>query len=90
MHLPENGLPDPLPWWQERSKMLPHLALLARRVLCIPASSAESERIFSSAGLIVSKKRQRLKPTVVRDLVFLRSCWATVDEYNSEQDRKKV
>ena len=36
------------------------IADLARRRLCAQASSATSERAFSKAGLILSKKRQRL------------------------------
>jgi hypothetical protein len=49
-----------------------NLRLLARRYLCIPATSAACERVFSVAGLIVDDKRTRLASWNVEDLVFLR------------------
>jgi hypothetical protein len=45
---------------------------VAERILAIPATSAPSERVFSSAANIVDKKRVRLKPENVDLLVFLR------------------
>jgi hypothetical protein len=45
---------------------------LAERILAIPATSAPSERVFSSAANIVDKKRVRLKPENIDLLVFLR------------------
>jgi hAT family C-terminal dimerisation region len=37
-------LSDPLQWWQVQEKMLPILSVLARRMLCVPATSAPTER----------------------------------------------
>ncbi|CAM9694171.1 unnamed protein product, partial [Hapterophycus canaliculatus] len=45
-------LGDPLQWWRVKAREYPMLAALARRVLCIPASQAHSERVFSAAGQI--------------------------------------
>ena len=42
--------------WSTNSQ-LPHLKQLASKYLCIPATSASSERCFSSAGLTVSEFR---------------------------------
>ena len=39
---------------------LPHLKQLASKYLCIPATSASSERCFSSVGLTVSELRTQL------------------------------
>ena len=39
---------------------------------CIPATSAESERTFSLAGLLVSPARTRLSPQRLNDLLLLR------------------
>ena len=47
------------------------LATLARKYLCVPASSSASERVFSTSGNIVSKKRSCLKPHKVNELVLL-------------------
>ena len=49
-----------LAWWSKHEGAPPEIADLARRRLCAQASSATSERAFSKAGLIISKKRQRL------------------------------
>ena len=47
-------------WWGKYHLKYPEIADLARRRLSAQASSATSERAFSKAGLIISKKRQRL------------------------------
>ena len=41
---------DVLTWWKLHKDKLPILAELARAYLCIPATSAPSERLFSTAG----------------------------------------
>lgn len=47
-------------------------ASLARDILPIMASSVSSERAFSSAGITISKRRNRLKPDIVEALQFLK------------------
>jgi len=39
-----------LVWWKRNSILYPNLAALARKYLAIQATSASSERIFSSAA----------------------------------------
>ncbi|CAN0368991.1 unnamed protein product, partial [Laminaria digitata] len=39
------------------------------RVLCVPASSASSERLFSKAGLVSTNLRNRLKGDKVAQIV---------------------
>ena len=51
---------DILEWWKDNEAGNVDTANLARRRLCARASSATSERAFSKAGLIMSKKRQQL------------------------------
>ena len=64
---------DPLNWWSSHCNSFPTLAKLAKKYLCINASSVSSERLFSISGNIVSRKRSLLKPETVNKLVFL-SC----------------
>ncbi|XP_046868451.1 zinc finger BED domain-containing protein 4-like [Drosophila willistoni] len=62
---------DPLQYWQINKESFSELSQCAVKHLCIPASSAESERTFSKAGAIVSDRRACLKPKQVNTLVFL-------------------
>jgi hypothetical protein len=62
---------DPFMWWKLRANRYPAVADMARRYLCIPATSASSERTFSTAGNIVTAKRNCLLPKNVSLLVFL-------------------
>ena len=57
-------------WWRRRIDEYPLLAQVARRNFGVRASSAEAERDFSAAGLIVSKQRSRLTSTHVKYLTF--------------------
>lgn len=43
----------------------------ALKYLCIPATSTESERMFSKAGLIISDRRSCLKAKTVDMLLFI-------------------
>lgn len=64
---------DPLEWWKARSAIYPYLAKLAKQCLAIVATSVPSERIFSTAGQIVSERRSRLKGQNVQKILFLHS-----------------
>nr|XP_033935541.1 zinc finger BED domain-containing protein DAYSLEEPER-like [Pseudochaenichthys georgianus] len=64
---------DVLSWWKEHATRFPNVAHIARSILSIPASSAASERDFSTAGFVVSERRSQLKPATVDDILFLHS-----------------
>ena len=51
---------DPLTWWKCHETSFPIISKLARKYLAIPASTAPSERVFSTAKDILQKKRWRL------------------------------
>ena len=59
---------SPLTWWDQNSDRLPILKHLASKYLCIPATSASSERSFSSAGSTASKLRSRLTGSHIESL----------------------
>ena len=63
---------NPLLWWEENCVYLPFLANLAKARLCIPATSVPSERIFSTAGDIVTAQRAALNSEIVDKLIFLK------------------
>ena len=61
-------------WWKLKgAPTFPIMSRVARSVLCIPASSSKSESNFSDAGNMITKNRSRLKPSIVNDLLFVRS-----------------
>jgi hypothetical protein len=62
-----------LGWWNNHSLIFPQLALLAKSLLGVPASSATSERVFSASGRILEKRRQSLNPDVVDDILIIRN-----------------
>ncbi|XP_034490592.1 uncharacterized protein LOC117794182 [Drosophila innubila] len=62
---------DPLLWIKVKQADFPLLKSLMFKYLCIPATSVESERVFSKAGQIVSDRRTRLKEENVNALLFL-------------------
>ncbi|XP_036940317.1 E3 SUMO-protein ligase ZBED1-like [Acanthopagrus latus] len=62
---------NPLDWWREHQRVYPRLSKLAKKYLGIPATSAPSERVFSTGGNIVTCLRSSLKPESVDRLVFL-------------------
>ena len=73
-YIQEKNLPrqeDPLGWWKQQASGYPHLCKLFKKYLCIPATSVPSERAFSKAGELVSKKRSNLKPSNINMLLFL-------------------
>jgi hypothetical protein len=78
----KKGYNCPLTWWKLNEHRYPLLATLARRTLCIPATSAPSERIFSSAGLTITNLRARLTGDNAAMLIFLRDTWDVAEKYN--------
>ncbi|KAL4104807.1 hypothetical protein QTP88_020083 [Uroleucon formosanum] len=64
---------NPCLWWKARENVYPEISVLAKNILCIPASSASSERVFSTAGNIITPKRNRMTPYHLSALVFLKN-----------------
>jgi hypothetical protein len=54
-------------------------------IFAVPATSAAIEREFSLAGNIVTKKRSRLSPGTINDIIFLNS----FERYNKQNAQNK-
>ena len=63
---------NPLAWWHQKFAKYPKLAKMAKCFLAIPGTSVPSERIFSTAGDIVTGQRAQLTPDNVNMLIFIK------------------
>ncbi|KZC12999.1 Zinc finger BED domain-containing protein 4 [Dufourea novaeangliae] len=64
---------DPLKYWKVNAMRYPRLSKLAQKFLCCSATSVPCKRVFSKAGDIVSKNRNRLKDSTLNKMLFLNS-----------------
>lgn len=60
---------DVLAFWKQEEGRFPLLSRMARLVYTPTASSTASERVFSLAGLIRNKRRQRLNPELTEAIM---------------------
>ncbi len=54
------------------------------RLLCIPATSASAERMFSVAGRLI-EGRYSMKPNLVEDIMFLKTRLLRIN-YEDDED----
>lgn len=66
---------NPVEWWKINAERYPCISQLAKYCLSVPASSVPSERIFSTAGQLVSARRNKLLPDNIDRLLFLNKNW---------------
>jgi hAT family C-terminal dimerisation region len=64
---------DPLAWWRSHKSSFPYLSHVARSLFSVQATSAASERVFSSAGFISSATRSVMSPDTLELCVMVRS-----------------
>jgi hypothetical protein len=72
----------PLKWWKNHHNDFYYMLKLAVMYLSIPATSAPSERVFSTTGVTIAKDRARLKTDRANELVFLHNSIPALDHYN--------
>ena len=70
---------DILAFWKQKEAALPNLAWLAKRILCIPASSTASERSFSAGGRVVSSSRTLLNSDKAETLIWIMQNFREID-----------
>lgn len=79
---PDGSFTNPLDWWRVKHHQFPLLSKLAIKYLAIPATSAPSERVFSTAGITIANERAKLDPKDAGDLVFLHDAVPAMRKYN--------
>jgi hypothetical protein len=60
---------DRLQWWKGNEKKYPVVAALAQFFLCIPASSAPPERLWSRTSKVLSLKRANMSKDIESGMV---------------------
>ena len=63
---------DPLQYWKIKESLFPTLATLAKKYLCVPASSPPVERVFSIAGKIFRPDRCSLSDSTFERLMCVK------------------
>jgi len=65
--------------------LFPWLGVLERRALAIPATSTVPERLFSTAGNLMTKKRSSITydNIMMEELVYLHEVWPQVWEWET-------
>ncbi|XP_064475601.1 E3 SUMO-protein ligase ZBED1-like [Ornithodoros turicata] len=71
---------NPLEFWRSSYSSATPLCEVAFKYLCVPATSVPAERVFSTAGQIISDRRSSLKGKKVDMLIFIhQNYWLTHD-----------
>ncbi len=77
-----------LTWWKFNERIYKLLSVLSSRVLCIPAISAPSERVFFIAGLTIAKDHARLASDTANELIFLYDALPAIHKFfETERER---
>lgn len=70
-------------WGQRHATDFPALSQMVRNYFAIPATSVPSERVFSRAGELITKRRNRLSPENANARMCLRA-WLNLHELDDE------
>ncbi|GFR96230.1 zinc finger BED domain-containing protein 4 [Elysia marginata] len=62
---------DPLHWWKLNEIQFPHLKIIAKKYLCVPATAIPSNRLFTKDGIEFSRRRELFKPGQLNGMIFL-------------------
>lgn len=84
----KKGIPyedDPLLWWKAKETEFPKLARMARAYLCVPASTAAAERVFSYGSIIIQDHRHSLEIDRVARLMWMKKNMRLYKELSSKQ-----
>ena len=76
-------------YWKINNNRFPLLSILARCYLAIPATSAAIESVFSISNNIITKSRNRLEPSLVKEIILLKSWIKDFKELENEYSEEK-
>jgi len=74
---------NPLDELRRASSMVPWICLLVRKVLTVPPTSDTPERMFSSTGNIMTRKRTNLTCDHLEELMYLHEVSPKVREWKT-------
>ena len=84
------GSYDCATWWKTNHKQYPTLATVVKNLFCIPATSANCERAFSTLTDVVTKKRNRLHAETTRKLTFLKHNLQYMPKYTTYSEEEET
>jgi hypothetical protein len=73
----------PLTWWQHMRWNFHSFHILAQCLLCIPATLAPSEHIFSNVALTIAEDSVRLAPEMAGELIYLHDAIPAIKRYEA-------
>ena len=77
-------------YWKSNAYRFPCLALITRKYLGIPASSATSERFFSQGALVITKLRNRFNKSTFEKISCLKNWGLFKDELEEVKKEDKL
>ncbi len=78
-----------LRYWKKHQNRFPNIHAVARKVLAIPASNTEVERLFSSSKLTMTDQRTRLDPDRLNKLIFLRKNLRSLKQLDEKEGNSR-
>lgn len=77
---------DPVAWFKARADLYPRIAVAARNLLAIPATSMPSERLFSITGNTITNRSCNLSSKVVQATLCMRDWGYGTPEIHEPHD----
>ena len=78
-----------LEFWKKHENLFPILTKFVREICCITASSATSERVFSTGTQVCTPKRCRLNPQTIENLIIYKQNYYKVKHFKENYNIKK-
>jgi hypothetical protein len=75
LHPIQEALYKPLAWWRDHRNEYPTLSKMALDLFSVPAMSAECERVFSQAKLVITSQRHHLNAEILEAILCLKLWW---------------